>query len=188
MRTIIICVCLLSCVALCAAQEKKAVADKASPPNFSGTWMRDNAKSTFGKFKHKPYAKGIVTMIVEHTEPECRVIKKIKHEDGKQQEEDLLYYTDKRGETNPTLFWLGELTSKTGWKGLKLVSEGSEKRKDENGESLFVMKEEWTLSPDGKTLTDMIYLRRKGVEKGPILGEMMMDEKDIIKQVYRRVE
>jgi hypothetical protein len=169
-------------------QEKKAVADKSSPPNFSGTWMRDNAKSTFGTFKHKSYAKGIVTMIVEHNEPVCRVVKKIKHEDGKQQEADLLYYTDKRGEMNPTLFWSGELTSKTGWKGLKLVTEGSEKKKDENGESLFIMKEEWTLSSDGKMITDMIYLNRKGHSKGPILGEMEMDEKDIIKQVYRKVE
>ena len=126
---------------------------EAAKPDFSGTWSRDNAKSSG---LQGALADAALTMVVVHHDPELKISRSIKFNDQERSQE-LAYYTDRRGETNPSVFARGDLKSKTKWDKNKIESRASWSTMSRSGEpSDFDLTERWELTPDGKTLTDTV--------------------------------
>lgn len=144
-----------------SAQDKK---DRSQPkPDFTGTWELDQARSTNSEGSR---AKKSVRLTISHKEPELKIMRRANN-DGKEFNNDSVFYTDNRGETNPSVFQAGlslggpsessgkseELKSKTKWDGDKVVSHSSI-RYVVSGYSVFLnVTEKRELSSDGQTLT-----------------------------------
>ncbi|HZT34188.1 MAG TPA: hypothetical protein VFA33_30130 [Bryobacteraceae bacterium] len=111
-------------------------------PNFTGVWKLDLEKSDFGPLP-SPKAR---TDKIEHQEPNLTL--NITQE-GRAREfsYQLRYTTD--GKDNQNSLLGNPLHSKLHWEGDVLVIETSGSL---NGNDLTI-KDRWTLSPDGKTLT-----------------------------------
>ena len=132
------------------SDQTKTEADK---PDFSGSWVRDNAKSSG---LEGALASAELTMMILHHDPEFKITRSVKVND-QQMAQELTYYTDRRGETNPATFGSGNLKSKTKWDRNKIESHASWSRTILSGEvSNFDSTERWELTPDGKTLKDTI--------------------------------
>jgi hypothetical protein len=126
---------------------------EAAKPDFSGTWSRDNAKSSG---LQGALADAALTMVIVHHDPELKISRSIKFNDQERSQE-LAYYTDHRGETNPATFGRGDLKSKTKWDKNKIESRASWSTMSRAGEpSDFDLTEKWELTADGKTLTDTV--------------------------------
>jgi len=124
---------------------------EAAKPDFRGTWLRDNAKSSG---LQGALASAELTMIIVHHDPEIKITRSVKFND-QQMAQELTYYTDHRGETNPATFGSGDLKSKTKWTKNKIESHVSWSRTSLSGDvSNYDTTEKWELGPDGKTLTD----------------------------------
>lgn len=98
-----------------------------------------------------------------HHDPELTIRRKISI-DGVQEERDLTYYTDGRGETNPTTVWVTteplsesmrppETKSKTAWSKNRVVTRSVSQTFGGAAVFEFEIVDEWRLSLDGKTLT-----------------------------------
>lgn len=145
----------------CSAQDKK---DSNQPkPDFTGTWELDPSRSTNSEGSR---GKRSVRLMISHKEPELKIMRRANN-NGKEFNNDSVFYTDNRGESNIAIFQgaLGitggsegpaeneELKSKTKWDGNKLVSR-STVRFVVSGYSVFLnVTEKRELSADGKTLT-----------------------------------
>ncbi len=151
---VLLTVLLTPCLSAAGARDEK----KKAHPDFSGTWALDRSKSDFGIFDERPIAKADVTLVVAHAEPELKVARTIKLND-KRESSSLVYYTDGRGETNPGLFGVSEIKSKTTWEGGKLVARSKLKRGGAQTHAELELTEKWSLSGDGKTLTYTSTLR-----------------------------
>ena len=129
-------------VATPAASAAPAMKMSGGPrPNFSGTWKLNVAKSDFGPMPG-PESR---TDIIEHGDPSLKVSVK---EDGPQGKRDytLIMTTDgKENVNNPGI----EIKSAATMEGSTLVMN----RKLKFQEQDIAIKEVWTLSDDGKTLT-----------------------------------
>jgi hypothetical protein len=132
---------------------------KTAKPDLSGTWEFDAARSNFKSKQKSPEQ-----IKITHHEPELIIRRKVKINDVSQ-ERDLTYYTDGRGETNPTPTWMTtnqgpdsnrpfETTSKTTWSKDKIVTRSVSGF--HAGITIVELEiiDEFRLSPDGKTLTD----------------------------------
>jgi hypothetical protein len=119
-----------------------SVATAQSKPDFSGTWKADIAKSDFGSF---PPPQSTVTKI-NHKDPNLKISSTSVSDRGEQTME-LTFTTD--GAENTNQIGNIEVKSKLKWEGAALLIES--KASTEQGE--FTVKEKWTLSDDGKTLT-----------------------------------
>jgi hypothetical protein len=119
-----------------------AAALAAAPPNFSGAWKVNLAKSDFGP---RP-APTSASSKIDHKDPNLKLAGTEVGEQGERTFE-MNFSTDGAETTNQ----LGPLTmkSKARWEGNALLIESKTNR--ENGE--LAMKDKWTLSEDGKTLT-----------------------------------
>ena len=159
------------------AQENKPTgqSEKARPdvarPDFSGTWLRDNAKSSG---LQGAVATAELTMVIAHNEPELKISRSLKLNDQPVTQE-LVYYTDRRGETNPATFGGTSLKSKTKWDKNKIETRASWSTETRGGEvNNFDSTEKWELGAEGKTLTYTIDIASpRGVRT--------------IKQVFNRV-
>lgn len=111
-----------------------------SKPDFSGTWKMDVAKSDFGAL---PAVQG-GTLKIEHKDPSLKLTTTTMGASGERTFE-LSFTTDGAECTN----FVGNIEVKTvaKWDGETLVLE----HKAAGGE--VVVKDRWSLSPDGKTLT-----------------------------------
>lgn len=109
-------------------------------PDFSGTWKADIAKSNFGVLPAPQSA----TLKVEHKEPNFKLVS-ITVGDSGERTYELSFTTDGKECTN----FVGntEVKSVLKWEGAALVME----HKAAGGE--VTLKDRWTLSEDGKTLT-----------------------------------
>ena len=156
-RRSLACLWLLLCAAtLCAtAQDDKKKSVNQTGPDLSGTWVLDRVKS---KIDEREFRKnGSITLIVSHHEPEIKVTRKLTL-NGRQQTQELVYYSDGRGELNPE-FNRNYLTGKdvvrttTKWEKGKLIVKAIYRRKSPEG--IFEMEtfEKWEVSSDGTTLT-----------------------------------
>lgn len=111
-------------------------------PNFSGSWKLIVSKSDFGA---APSPQAMLTRI-EHKEPEILVRSKVTSPQGEYNSE-YHYTTDSRENTNTVRG--SEIKSRVNWEGSALkvaahaVSAGAQ----------VEFADEWTLSPDRKTLT-----------------------------------
>jgi hypothetical protein len=145
----------------CSAQDKK---DSSQPkPDLSGTWELDQSRSV-SSVGSRP--KRSVTLTISHKEPEIKFMRR-GNTDGKEFNNDAVFYTDNRGESNPSVFQtaLGmggtsgssvksdELKSKTKWDGNKLVSHSSITYVVSGYSVMLNVTEKRELSSDGKTLT-----------------------------------
>ena len=135
-----------------AAQDTKQI-PPATVPDLTGTWVFNLSKSDIGSPGGSPLYDEL-TLTIVHREPEIQIVRwlrKKKRETTKR----LIYYSDKRGESNPTMVG-NSLRSKTSWEGNVLVSAGTMRQGDPFDTVLSVLTEtieRWELSPDGNTLT-----------------------------------
>lgn len=160
LKRILLLLLVLSFVIPCSAQDKKH--SNQPKPDFTGTWELDQSKSVSSS---GPRAKGSVRLTISHKEPELKIMRR-GVTDGKEFNSDSVFYTDNRGETNPsvfqTAFGMGasgssaksdELKSKTMWDGNKLVSRSSIRYVVSGYSVMLLVAEKRELSSDGKTLT-----------------------------------
>lgn len=117
-----------------------AIAPAQFKPNFSGTWKADIAKSNFGALPSPQSA----TVKVEHSDPNLKLVW-ITVGDAGERTFELSFTTDGKECTN----FVGnvELKSVLKWEEAALLME----HKAAGGE--VVVRDRWTLSEDGKTLT-----------------------------------
>jgi hypothetical protein len=119
---------------------------------LSGTWSLDKSKSDFGPFKDSEAARADVTLEVVHSEPEVKITRRAKT-NGREQVQELAYYTDGRGELNPATLGRVGVKSNTKWDGNKLVARSTVTRNTPGGVVSIDTWERWQLSSDGRTLT-----------------------------------
>jgi hypothetical protein len=143
---------ILSCAGVCSGSGNGPEPQKKPKPDFGGTWKLDRSKGNYAKTTGlKPGAE--LVLVISQVDPEIRVTRKLTWK-GDERVQQLTYYSDGRGETNPSLVTMDEAKSKTRWSGNKLVlsysfSAGSAGRRA----IILDVTEEWKLSADGKTLT-----------------------------------
>jgi hypothetical protein len=135
---------ILKSVFVIAALAGTALADK---PNFSGDWTMDVDKSNFGPAP--PPAS--MTRKVEHTDPALTVTTT---QSGGQQDgtSTMKYTTDGKENTNEMMG--NPVKSTLKWDGDHLVISS---KADFGGQEIN-LTDTWSLSTDGKVLTDVLHL------------------------------
>jgi hypothetical protein len=156
----ILCFILICALGTAAGYAQGKPRTPKTKPDLTGTWLLDRTRSNVG-----PSARPEQPLKIAHHDPELRITHMIM-DNGQLTGRDFVYYTDGRGETNPTTMYLSSGTdmnpqghdkdvtkSKTTWRGNKLVTR-SILRSVIGGRPLeFAVIDEWKLSSDGKTLT-----------------------------------
>ncbi len=122
------------------------IAAFAQKPNFSGTWKLNLAKSDFGPLP-APTSR---TDVIEHNDPNLKDSSNADTAQGKQ-EYTANYATDGKEVTNK----MGprEVKSTATWEGNNLVVNSKTSFNDND----ITIKSIWTLSDDGKTLTQNVH-------------------------------
>lgn len=116
-------------------------------PNFTGDWKLNVDKSNFGPMP----APEKLTQKIEHKDPSMKVSQSQSGPQG-EMSWDVTYSTDGK-ETSATIGPM-ETKSTAVWEGDVLVVETKLKA----GEADIVIKSKWTLSADGKTITQAAHL------------------------------
>jgi hypothetical protein len=143
--------------------------------DLTGRWALDKSKSDFGPFENSPVVKAEVTLAIAHADPELKISRR-ETRDGRELTTELAYYTDGRGELNPSTLGRVGVKSETRWDGGKIVATSTLKRRAANGEvSTLDTTDKWQLSGDGRVLTQTTSISYGGGTQ-------------TIKQVYRRVD
>ncbi|MEK7404821.1 MAG: hypothetical protein AAB225_06905 [Acidobacteriota bacterium] len=109
-----------------------------SKPDLTGSWKVDNSKSNFGAL---PPPQSLVNKI-DHKDPTLKITS-ITVGDSGERTFELAFTTD--GKENTNSIGSIEIKSKVRWEGRDLLMEHTA------GE--VTLKDKWTLSEDGKTLT-----------------------------------
>lgn len=122
--------------------------------NMSGTWVLDKSRSSFGRFA-KEAANAKITMKILHKEPTLKMTR-TGSLNGEARSQNLTFYTDGRGETNPGLLGNSQAKSKTSWEGTKLVTHSWSTLSLGDESVQLETLERRELSSDGKTLTVMV--------------------------------
>ena len=174
--------CLLSLVlAIIASAPAKDQKQKVHP-NFTGGWQADMSNTDAGEISGgEPQL-----LLVEHQEPELRIKGKEIGGNAMLSTETILF-TDGRGETNRALigYTIGDLKSKTEWKGQKLVRRYTTRQ---TVRATFVnvnVTEELKLSDDDKKLVRTFRYtvpRATDTTVGTSIPPL------VIERVYKRVE
>lgn len=118
-----------------------------SKPNFSGTWKLNTSKSDFGPLP-APTSR---TDVIEHNDPALKVATTADTPQGPQSFTSN-YTTDGKEATNKR--GPAEAKSTITWDGNKLVVNTKLNVQDQD----VTIKSVWTLSEDGKTLTQNVHL------------------------------
>jgi len=122
-------------------------------PDFSGTWVRDTAKSD-------PMAMGRgggggtvnITMEIKQTANEFTITQNIDM-GGTPRTTEQKFTLDGKQNTNPAGMGRGEMTSTSRWDGDQLVIEGKQTMSTQKGDFEITIKSVYALSADGKVLT-----------------------------------
>ena len=119
-------------------------------------------------------ANAVVTLTITHKEPGLKITRKVSVGD-QQQAQELSYFNDGRGETNPAAFGNTNVKTKTKWDGTKIVSKGTITIIPRStSEPIYIdLVEKRELSADGKTLVINLFI------SNPAGNE-------VIKQVFNR--
>jgi hypothetical protein len=125
-----------------------ALAPAADKPNFSGDWTLNTSKSEFGPMP--PPAS--MTRKIDHSEPGLTVTQAMTGGLQGDQTVTMKYSTDGKETVNQMMG--NDVKSKASWEGSALVIA----MKAEIGGSEIKLTDKWTLSPDGKTLTDATHI------------------------------
>jgi hypothetical protein len=182
MRTRLCFLILIVACSLCVAQDVKQTSAPTTIVNLTGTWTLDFKASNFGDAKpHLIYDS--LTLLIDHNDPVLRITWKM----GKKKTVrtlDLTYYTDGRGEKNPSVSESGQVESKTSWQGKVVITKGTESSPMIGDVIMSDTTNRWELSDDGNTLIEYLWhspLRSKfGKSSFGSLGESKM------KKVYRK--
>ncbi len=118
-----------------------------SKPNFSGTWTLNVSKSDFGPL---PAPTSRVD-VIEHNDPALKIATTADTPQGKQSFTSN-YTTDGKEVVNKR--GPQEMKSKLTWDGAKLVVDSKVNVNDQD----IAIKSVWSLSADGKTLTQNVHL------------------------------
>jgi len=146
---------LVAFAAICFGQSSNT-----GKPDLSGTWEFDAARSNVAKSKNNSSPEQIK---ITHHDPELIIRRKVII-NGLPEERNLTYYTDGRGETNPTTAWVttnpgsdsyrpAATPSKTIWSKDKIVTRSVSRAYAGTAIMEFEIIDELRLSSDGKTLT-----------------------------------
>jgi len=152
-KVVLLPICLIACVSICFGQS-----NKTAPLDLSGTWEFDAARSHFEHSKSPPEQ-----IKITYQDPKLIIRRKV-NINGVPEERDLIYYTDGRGETNPTTSWVSTgpngdsyrptlTTSKTTLSKDKIVTRSLSRTYAGAAIVEFEIIEEFRVSSDGKTLT-----------------------------------
>ena len=136
---------LINVIPMLAALSMLATA--ADKPNFSGDWTMDADKSTFGPMP-PPTS---MTRKVTHEDPSVTVVQAQSGPQG-DQNTTLKYLTDGKETTNN--FMGQDVKSNGKWEGEKLVFT----TKADFGGAEVKLVDTWSLSADGKVLTDILHI------------------------------
>lgn len=120
----------------------------ADKPNFSGEWTLDATKSEFGPMP-PPSA---MTRKVEHNDPSLEYTQETSGGQNGDQSIKMKYSTDGTETTNDMMGNPLKTTAK--WDGSALVITG----KADFGGNEITLTDKWTLSDDGKVLTDALHI------------------------------
>ena len=101
MKTAAIGLLLLSLIGLAVNRSSAAASVTQTKPDFSGTWKLDMSASNFGGPK-SDLVYDALTLIIAHHDPELKITRKI-FKKKREHSQELVYFTDSRGESNPTL-------------------------------------------------------------------------------------
>lgn len=116
-------------------------------PNFTGDWKLNADKSNFGPIP-PPTS---MTLNIEHSDPNLKILTKQSGAQG-DMEYEAKYTTD--GKESVNKFGEAEAKSVVNWDGDALVNDT---KLSFNGNEITI-KSKWTLSEDGKTLTNNAHL------------------------------
>ncbi|MEW6212146.1 MAG: hypothetical protein AB1631_27570 [Acidobacteriota bacterium] len=146
MRKLAVAFWILSLLVPCAGQKDK----DTRAPDLSGKWILDTSKSKFDS-KGRGSAYISTVLVISHNEPELRIIRTFISK-GREQSEELTYYTDGRGETNKLAFTIRDLKTRTRWEKGNLVSKWTW-TSDIGNDNLFTDgHERREMSADGRVL------------------------------------
>jgi hypothetical protein len=119
----------------------------ADKPNFSGDWKLDADKSNFGPMP-PPTS---MTRKIDHTDPALTVTQAMSGPQG-DQNATMKYATDGKETTNN---FMGQDVKSTGkWDGPAVVIT----TKADFGGTEVTLVDKWTLSDDGKVMTDLLHI------------------------------
>jgi hypothetical protein len=184
MRNITICLCLLLCASLCTAQGGDKNADAQSRPDLSGAWVLDKSKIDLSS-SDSDLAQGGMTLIVLHREPEIKITRKFRSK-KRDYVQEIVFYSDARGETNPVLIGKDRIKSRTAWEDKRLVSNSLWRSQTERGVREIKVINSWELSPDGKTLIQTVMYSRSRVINPEKAGFLVEGEPSVIRRFFNR--
>lgn len=168
-----------------AQNEKKGAS--ATRKVLSGVWILENQKAEYSFDTDMD-----LTLDITQNDPEIVVTRTYTYE-GSENRQELHYFSDQRGETNPTIVEGQTVNSKTKWAGDKLVSRSSGRTEYAPTVSVkYDRVDEWKLSKDGQTLvqTTTIYNVQRS-DNRPILtadgrSVLPLFSSDVTKRLFRR--
>src|SRR5437667_10905337 len=134
----------------CVAQGVKTT--HTSTVNLTGTWSLDFKASDFGGAKTYLIYDSL-TLLINHNDPVLKITRKM----GKKKttrSQELIYYTDDRGEKNPSANEKGQVESKTSWQGKVVITNGTESTPTFGDVIMSDAIDRWELSDDGNTLIE----------------------------------
>ncbi|HEY6392112.1 MAG TPA: hypothetical protein VIX89_12585 [Bryobacteraceae bacterium] len=135
-----------------------------SKPNFSGTWKLNVSKSEFGPLP-SPDSR---TDVIEHNDPVLKVSTSAESAQGKQNF-NVTYTTDGKEVVNKQ--GPREIKSTVVWDGSNLVVNSKFSFNDQD----VTIKNVWTLSADGKTLTQNAHL---AAQMGEVDQKMVYEKQE----------
>ena len=140
---------------VCCFGAASAVAQTAAtkgPVNLTGTWTLDLKASDFGG--NKTYLiYDSLTLVISHSDPVLKITRQIAKKKTTRTQE-LIYYTDARGETNVNLNEHGKVESKTSWRDKVVNTNGTESTPMGSDVIMGDVSDRWELSDDGNTLIE----------------------------------
>jgi hypothetical protein len=137
---------------LCAAQGNLQPTDLTSTINLTGTWTLDLKASDFGGAKSFLIYDSLA-LVISHSGPVLKITRKMTKK-NKTTTQELTYYTDGRGETNPTGNENGRLQSKTSWSDKLITIQGTSETPMGGDVVISDVNGKWELSDSGNTLIE----------------------------------
>lgn len=170
-KRLMICLCTALCFIGSSSPIVRSNLATQATPDFSGTWVLDKSKSQISEYDF--LSDMDLTLVISQKEPEIRITRKYFMK-GYEGDQELLYFSDHRGETNPSIIEGETIKSKTKWNGKNLTSRSSIRRTFTPGVVItYDRVDEWKLSNDGQTLTETtrIYNLKSSNDKPIIMPE-----------------
>ena len=188
MKSAILCFAVVAFASPLVAQNKPA----KPKADLTGTWLLDAKKSHSVGLNSRPD----LPIKISHQDPELRITL-TSASNGQLVERNFVYFTDGRGEENQATTMLTtnpggpprdlqkeRIKSTTRWSGNKIVTRSLLQLQAGGRVVEFELVDEWTLSSDGKTLTQTTRtVHLQSSSDGAFIPAMAPDKK----RVYNRV-